>query len=130
MRAMTFDIKVFCSLGVHLLKTMFMFKKTASVLAIFLLLSAKSFGQQTLTSQQKAEQVEALINSGGIVEVRIIAAPLVKVYTKDWMTNFSMSNGFLKFKKNENIHTWDIGNAVLIEKNGDVVLVHLADRAE
>jgi hypothetical protein len=107
-----------------------MLKKTTTVLAILLLLSAKSFGQQSLTSQQKAEQVESLITSGGINEVRIIAAPLVKVYTRDWMTNFATSNGFLKFKKNDNVHTWDIGNAVLIEKNGDAILIHLADRAE
>lgn len=97
---------------------------------LFLLLSAQSFSQQTLNSQQKAEQIESLVKTGTIAEIRIMATPLVKVYTKDWMTNFSISNGFIQFKKNDNVHSWDIGNAVLIEKNGDVIIVHLASKAE
>ncbi len=107
-----------------------MIKKTITTLMFTLIASVYAYSQQTLTSQQKAEQLETLLSAGGIIEVRIFASPLVKAYSKEWISNYSISNGFVKFKKNENVHTWDIGSAALIEKNGDVIYVHLASKAE
>jgi hypothetical protein len=107
-----------------------MFKKSLAIGLFTLALGMSTFSQQTIGSQQKAEQLESLLSAGGIIEVRIFANPLVKAYSKEWISNYSISNGFVKFKKNENVHTWDIGSAVLIEKNGDVIYVHLANKAE
>lgn len=107
-----------------------MTKKTIAALLFTVISSVHAYSQQTLGSQQKADQLESLLSAGGIIEVRIFANPLVKAYSKEWISNYSISNGFVKFKKNENVHTWDIGSAVLIEKNGDVIYVHLANKAD
>ena len=107
-----------------------MIKNLVAFLAFTLLVANYGISQTNEKSSKNANYVTALLGEASIVEIRIIAGPLQKVYSKEWISACTVKDGFLIFKKNENKHSWDIENAVLIEKNNDVIFIHLADRAE
>jgi hypothetical protein len=107
-----------------------MIKNLMAVLAFTLLVAHNGISQSQEKSVKNANYVTSLLGTSTIAEVRIIAGPLQKVYSKEWTSSCTVKDGFLIFKKNDNQHSWDIENAVLIEKNNDVIFIHLSDRAE
>ena len=107
-----------------------MIKNLLAVLVFTFFVANNGISQTQEKSVKNANYVTSLLGQSTIVEVRIIAGPLQKVYSKDWTSSCTVKDGFLIFKKNDNQHSWDIEDAVLIEKNNDVICIHLAVRAE
>jgi hypothetical protein len=93
----------------------------------FIALSFQALCQTIDRQQQNAEFVLKLIQNSSTTEVIIYAQNSKSSYSSDWFSDISIVNGFICFKKKENIHYWNMKNIVSIEKNGTLILIRLDD---
>lgn len=97
-----------------------------SIVMLFLILNITAFGQvRAKDKQTKAEYVLELIRKTTVDRVYIVAVNYHIEYNKEWLSNISVRDNLIIFKSDYDIHTWDIQDAIFIEKNKNVVKVRL-----
>lgn len=105
------------------------YKKIILTFFIFIFFSASNvlFGQTKERKQTNSEYVMELIQNSTTTSVYIVAVNDYKEYKKEWLSNISIKGEFIIFRAGRSIHTWDISNAIWIQKDGSVIKVKLSD---
>lgn len=98
------------------------------VVILFLILNIPVFGQARATNKQtKAEYVLELLRTTSVKSIYIIATNYHKEYKEEWLANVSVRDNLIIFKSGHKIDSWDIKDAIFIEKYRDVIKVKLKD---
>lgn len=87
-----------------------------------------SFSKIQTIPKSKAEYVISLIHISSTTKIIIAAENFSKAYSNVWLSSVIIKDGYLVFSKGDAIHSWYIENAIFIEKEDDVITIHLNER--
>ena len=98
------------------------------ICTLFLMFSLPVVCQNsTKEKNSNAELVLQLIRTTSVTRVFIVGVNYHKEYEKQWLSNISINDNFLVFRKGNDIDYWNVESIVLVEKYGDVMKVRLKD---
>lgn len=100
-------------------------KKSFIVLIVLSTLNTIAFSQTEKDDQKKSEYVLELIRTTSVTSVYLVAVNYHFEYKKEWLSNISVKGEFIIFRKGDEIHSWDVKEAIFIQKYGSTIKVRL-----